>query len=74
MTQTVAAKLHEALYGFPTRTLEALHRIAKDPKKGVSPFFSNPHHMIALRTELGRRNDRGIPDKITEPGQRAVPS
>jgi hypothetical protein len=37
------------------RTLAVLHRIAKDPKKGVRPFFKDARAMIALREELNRR-------------------
>jgi hypothetical protein len=29
--------------------LHALHRIAKDPNKGVRVFFTNAHNMITLR-------------------------
>jgi hypothetical protein len=32
-----------------------LYRIAKDPKKGVRPFFKNPKMMISLREEHNKR-------------------
>jgi hypothetical protein len=35
-----------------TKTLEALYRIAKNPKKGAYPFFRDPKAMIALRSKI----------------------
>jgi len=32
--------------------LLAAFRIAKDKRKGLRPFFANPHDMIALRKEV----------------------
>ena len=34
--------------------LIAAHRIAKDPKRGLRPFFTNAYAMIALRTAAQR--------------------
>lgn len=31
---------------------EAVHRLAKDPKRGLRPFFCNPHAMILLRNSI----------------------
>lgn len=50
--------LADVLRRMPTRLLVALHLIAKDPKKGLRPFFAEPQNMIALRIELSKRNDR----------------
>lgn len=38
-----------------TKTLQALHRIAKNQTKGAYPFFRDPYAMIALRKELDKR-------------------
>ena len=32
--------------------LHILYRIAKDPRKGITLFFTNPHNMIALRNAV----------------------
>jgi len=40
---------------WPTARLRALYRIAKDKTKGAYAFFRDPHMMIALRTELEKR-------------------
>lgn len=43
----------------PTRSdrLRALYRIAKDRKRGLLPFFRNPHAMIALRNRVAAINE-----------------
>lgn len=37
--------------------IAALHRIAKNPKKGVYPFFHDPKAMIALRKLKEKQDD-----------------
>lgn len=49
--------LKETLTGLSKTHLLVLHRIAKDPKKGVRPFFANPHNMIALRQAMEEKHD-----------------
>lgn len=38
----------------PTEKLRVILRVAKDPKKGLRPFFADPHEMIALREHCDR--------------------
>lgn len=33
-------------------TLTTIHRLAKVPGKGLTPFFTNPHNMIELRNAV----------------------
>jgi hypothetical protein len=40
---------------FTVRQLEAMHRVAKDPARGLYPFFKDPRAMIALRDAITRR-------------------
>ena len=49
--------LQETLTGLSKAQLVALHRIAKDPHKGLRPFFANPHHMSALRRAMEDKHD-----------------
>lgn len=49
--------LQETLTGLSKAQLVVLHRIAKDPHKGLRPFFTNPHHMIALRRAMEDKHD-----------------
>lgn len=50
-------RLKETLMGLSKTHLLALHRIAKDPKKGVRPFFVDPYNMIALRRAMEEKHD-----------------
>ena len=46
---SVDPDLDAALSRLTPIQLRALHRIAKDPRKGVRPFFLDARAMIALR-------------------------
>lgn len=43
----------------PTKSehLRALYRIAKNPARGVLPFFRDPRNMIALRNRVAAINE-----------------
>lgn len=49
--------LKETLMGLSKAQLVALHRIAKDPHKGLRPFFVDPRNMIALRRAMEDKHD-----------------
>jgi len=46
------ADLLAALDRLTPAQIIALHRVAKDPGRGVRPFFRHPRAMIALRARV----------------------
>ena len=42
-------QLVQALNKLAPEQLRAAHKIAKDPQRGLTPFFTNAYAMIALR-------------------------